>query len=114
MELKNVLSELLVLHRDTPLGKTHEYFYSISSVNIVIQNLVRRINELESKSGVDESQYLTRKQCAERLHITLPTLHAYINQGVLTAYKIGRRTLFKASDVDNALSLYEQSKLSNE
>lgn len=49
-------------------------------------------------------EYLTRKQCAERLHITLPTLHAYINKGVLVAYKIGRRTLFKAEEVDAALS----------
>lgn len=49
-------------------------------------------------------EYLTRKQCAERLHITLPTLHAYINKGVLVAYKIGRRTLFKSSEVDAALN----------
>lgn len=49
-------------------------------------------------------EYLTRKQCAERLHITLPTLHAYINKGVLIAYKIGRRTLFKSEEVDAALN----------
>lgn len=49
-------------------------------------------------------EYLTRKQCAERLHITLPTLHAYINKGVLVAYKIGRRTLFKSEEVDAALN----------
>lgn len=49
-------------------------------------------------------EYLTRKQCAERLHITLPTLHAYINKGMLVAYKIGRRTLFKSSEVDAALN----------
>ena len=49
-------------------------------------------------------EYLTRKQCAERLHITLPTLHSYINKGVLVAYKIGRRTLFKSEEVDAALN----------
>lgn len=49
-------------------------------------------------------EYLTRKQCAERLHITLPTLHSYINKGVLIAYKIGRRTLFKSEEVDAALN----------
>lgn len=49
-------------------------------------------------------EYLTRKQCAERFHITLPTLHSYINKGVLVAYKIGRRTLFKSEEVDAALN----------
>ena len=40
---------LLVVHRDSPIGETHEHFYSVVSVNQVIQSLVNRINELEQE-----------------------------------------------------------------
>ncbi len=39
--------ELMVVHRDSPIGKEHEH--SVSSVNRVIEKLVNKINELESK-----------------------------------------------------------------
>lgn len=41
--------ELVVVHRDSPTGETLEHFYSVSSVNRVIEKLVNKINELESK-----------------------------------------------------------------
>lgn len=40
--------ELMVVHRDSPIGETHEHFYSVSSVNRVIEKLVNKINELEN------------------------------------------------------------------
>ncbi len=44
-------------------------------------------------------EYLTRKEVAECYKISLPTVHAWINKGLLTAYKIEGRTLFKADEV---------------
>lgn len=40
---------LMVVHRDSPIGETHEHFYSVSSVNRVIEKLVNKINELENR-----------------------------------------------------------------
>lgn len=68
------------------------------------QPIEAAIERVIAKMLPKNDEYLTRKQCAERLHITLPTLHAYINKGVLVAYKIGRRTLFKSEEVDAALN----------
>lgn len=68
-----------------------------------IQPIEAAMERVVAKLLPKNDEYLTRIQCAERLHITLPTLHSYINKGVLVAYKIGRRTLFKASEVDAAL-----------
>ena len=47
MKLEDVKRGLLVVHRDSPIGETHEHFYSVSSVNKVIERLVERINNLE-------------------------------------------------------------------
>lgn len=49
MTTEEAKKELMVVHRDSPIGEEHEYFYSVSSVNRVIENLVNKINQLESK-----------------------------------------------------------------
>lgn len=49
MTIEEAKKELMVVHRDSPIGETHEHFYSVSSVNRVIEKLVNRVNELESK-----------------------------------------------------------------
>lgn len=43
--------------------------------------------------------YITRNQVCKLLHITLPTVHAWMKQGKLKPYHIGNRTLFKESEV---------------
>ena len=47
MTVEDVNKELLVVHRNSPIGKEHEHFYSVSSVNMVIEKLVNQITELE-------------------------------------------------------------------
>ena len=49
MTTEEAKKELMVVHRDSPIGEDHEYFYSVSSVNRVIEKLVNKINQLESK-----------------------------------------------------------------
>lgn len=49
MQVEEAKRGLLAVHRDSPIGETHEYFYSVASVNQVIQSLVNRINELEQE-----------------------------------------------------------------
>jgi len=52
----------------------------------------------------DEKRYLTRKEVAEKFHVSLSTVHAWINTGKIQAVKIGRRTLFDLSAIENAAS----------
>lgn len=47
MTIEDVNKELLVVHRNSPIGREYDHFYSVSSVNNVIEKLVNRINELE-------------------------------------------------------------------
>lgn len=52
----------------------------------------------------DEKRYLTRKEVAEKFHVSLSTVHAWINSGKIQAKKMGRRTLFILSEVENSPS----------
>lgn len=69
--------------------------------------LLERIGQLiDAKLGVQvqttsekQSDYLTRKEVAERLKITLPTLHDWTKLGYLKAYKMGSRVLYKENEV---------------
>ena len=49
MKVEDAKNALMVVHRDSPIGETHEHFYSVSSVNKVIELLVNRINKLEQE-----------------------------------------------------------------
>lgn len=48
--------------------------------------------------------YLTRKEVATRLKISLPTLNQLTKTGVLAAYRIGGRVLYKEQEVVNSLT----------
>lgn len=50
-----------------------------------------------------QTGYITRKQAAEMLHVSLPTLHAWVHQGRLKCYQIGGRTLYKREEVMQAV-----------
>lgn len=49
MTTEEAKKELMVVHRDSPIGEEHEYFYSVPTVNKLIAKLVEKINQLESK-----------------------------------------------------------------
>src|SRR5688572_2939548 len=50
-----------------------------------------------------QSDYLSRKEVAKLLKITLPTLHDWTKLGILKSYKMGTRVLYKESEVKEAL-----------
>jgi excisionase family DNA binding protein len=51
-----------------------------------------------------EDKYLTRKETATRLKVSLVTLTEWVNRSRLKAYKIGGRVLFCETDVKEALA----------
>jgi excisionase family DNA binding protein len=54
-------------------------------------------------SSNDEEKYLTRKEVANYLQISLPTLHEYSKREILKSYRIGSKVRYKASEVAKAL-----------
>ena len=55
MTVEDAKKELLIVHRNSPIGKEHEHFYSVSSVNSLIEKLVDIINEKDETKRLLES-----------------------------------------------------------
>lgn len=53
----------------------------------------------------DKKKYtlLSRKDTARTLCISLPTLHEWTKTGIIKAYRIGGRILYKVTEIDDAL-----------
>ena len=49
------------------------------------------------------TEYLTRQEAANLLKVSVTTIHNYCTKGYLKKYSIGRRVLFKRSEVEQAL-----------
>lgn len=67
----------------------------------IIRNAVR--DELAGVQPEPKTQYLTRAEAADMLHLTLPTLHAYTKSGVIKGRKVGRRVLYSEDDIKAAV-----------
>lgn len=71
----------------------------------IIADIVAKVLEEKMSKLIPEAQkYFTRQEVAEKFHVTLATIHSWINTGKIKAVKIGRRTLFDQSEVENATS----------
>lgn len=58
-------------------------------------------------------RYYTRREAAAVAHISLPTLHALHNQGLVPFTKVGRSTLIDAERFDTDLAAGRFSNLRN-
>lgn len=47
----------------------------------------------------NQSKFISRKEVARLLKVSLPTLHDYTKYGWLQSYKIGKRVLYKHEEV---------------
>ena len=71
--------------------------------NDILKGVRTLITELlEEKKSND--RLLTRKQTAELLSISLPTLREYVKRELLKEYRKGARVLYKYSEVINSLT----------
>ena len=66
--------------------------------------LEQKINEkLEKIQNKPPVRYLSRKEVACQLQISLPTLNDWTKLGWLKSYKIGTRVLYKSDEITQAL-----------
>lgn len=56
------------------------------------------------KNATTGEKLLTRKETAMKLSVTLPTLNKYVKQGKIKCHRIGRRVLFKETDIINSIT----------
>jgi len=85
---------------------------------IEIQNFISETIKQELKNLIPTPQptpepnpdWLTRKQVANRLDITLVTVDKYTRSGILQGYRIGGRVKYKASEIGKAFQAIKNAK----
>jgi excisionase family DNA binding protein len=85
---------------------------------ITVEELLQKIDSLiEAKLSMkkemtrkEESDFMTRKEVAGLLRITLPTLHDWTKEGLIKSYKIGNRVLYKELEVYEATQELQWNK----
>ena len=70
----------------------------------LISEIVRgELTTFFCKEKKSENHYLTRKQVAEMLGISLVTLSSWTKEGIIKAVRIGNSVRYKMEDVEQAL-----------
>ena len=54
---------------------------------------------LKAEPAADPDELVTRKQAAQYLGLSLPTLHDYTVRGIVTAYRVGSRVRYRKGDL---------------
>jgi excisionase family DNA binding protein len=65
----------------------------------------RAIKEFINPPKQTDKDLKSRKETARILSISLPTLHLFTKEGIIRAYRIGNRVLYKQEDIENALKI---------
>ncbi len=76
-----------------------------------LENIIKKsVSEVLQESGrpqrqtAEQPEYYTRKQTADKLHISLTTLDTYTRLGILNAVKVGHRVLYRSVDINESLT----------
>lgn len=76
----------------------------ISLFSPFIDEIVDRVSErVLSATAKKEPKFYTRKETADLLHVTLPTLARLTKDGLITSKRVGSRILYEADAIDEAV-----------
>ena len=74
-------------------------------INNILNGIEEKLNNFEKKFQPKEpTQWITRKEVSEILSISLVTISAWSEKGILKPYRIGNRIRFKRKEVEQALT----------
>lgn len=81
-------------------------FSSEEFSKLLIDLLKQELEKLyvEPSKANEEETYLTRKETAKRFKISLTCLNDWCKKGILIPLKLGNRTYFKLSDIEQKLN----------
>lgn len=83
-----------------------QVFFNVPLVKLepIFKKWMREVQtEVQPQPEPQPDGYITRNDVCNKLHITLPTVHAWMKSGKLQAYHMGGRTLFRESEVMEAV-----------
>lgn len=69
-----------------------------------IDVIVNRVTEsVLTATAKKEPKFYTRKETADLLHVTLPTLARLTKDGLITCKRVGTRVLYESNAIDEAV-----------
>ena len=68
-----------------------------------IREVLKEITPQQNNQQQKKEPYGTRKEVAKELRISLPTLNDFTKRGVLKAYRIGGRVLYRWEEIYKSL-----------
>ena len=80
--------------------------------NLIAETLKEQLSTFFEKYKEPDTRLKTRKEVAEMLNITLPTLHIWTKEGVIPAVRIGASIRYRMSDIENAIKNIRSIKYS--
>lgn len=81
-------------------------------ISDVANEVVKRMELWQTNKPTTQSEtkeYLTRKEAAAMLNISLPTLWALSKNGTIKSHRIGSRVLYKTDELKTALTQVKTS-----
>ena len=69
-------------------------------IDIIVERVAERVLSI---AQTKEPKFYNRKETAQLLHVTLPTLARLTKDGLITAKKVGSRILYEAEAIDAAV-----------
>lgn len=73
---------------------------------LIDQRIEEKFSSIQSQAS---EALLTRKQAAQRLGVTLPTIHEWLKSGRLQGFRVGTRIRIKEADLKNSLKKIKTS-----
>lgn len=80
-------------------------------ISPIIDEIVDRVSERVLAASKKEPKFYTRKEAAEILHVTLPTLARITKDGLLISKRVGSRILYEADAIDEAVKSRSYSNI---
>jgi len=72
--------------------------------------LDEKLNDFTKPVNSEDQEYLSRKEVAKLLKISLTTLNDWSKQGIVQSYRIGNRVLYKKKEIENSVSKVQSFK----
>ena len=91
----------------------HLILTTVPELQGIIESSVRKVlleNNTMPEKPKSELEYITRKETAQILGISLPTLNEWSKKGILPSYRIASRVRYKKDEILGSLHKVQSTK----
>lgn len=79
-------------------------------IRAITEGVLNEIKKNLIEKPTPSTQFLSRKETASLLGISLVSLNSYSKRSILKSYRIGNRVLYKKSEVEESVTLVRSVK----